>query len=380
MATLSQFYRNILNVGSATLQEGTNVNDPLPVWTLPLGAQHYYNGLDGNDTITNLLPLAGNSYIEGGKGADTLTGGLLTEDTVGYLNSQFAVNVTLTAAGGITLNAQSGDAVGDITAAGFENLVGSMGDDFLRGNSFSNKILGMGGIDSISGNGGDDWLYGGDGSDQLNGGDGNDQLYGENGNDIISGNAGNDIFDGGLGNDTMHGGDGDDVFIVGAGNNTDGKDYFRGQSGIDTVDYSASTGPDGIEVRLDSEPGEDGLGYYDAAGDRYESIENVVGSARNDDIWGGSSINTMWGGAGRDRYRYEELANLNGDVVRDLNTEEGDVIKLEGIRDPQITELRNVPGHYADFTVEAGSQSGTIRVYYTPQVVGFPDVDTVFGL
>lgn len=364
---LSQTYRNILNVGSAPTQEGTN-NADVPIW---VGGQHYYNGLDGNDIISSAF--AGNSYIEGGKGTlDTLTGGL-GEDTIGYLNSQFAVNVQLTDAGGIALYAQSGDAVGD-TAAGFENLVGSMNPDFLRGNSFSNKILGMGGSDSISGNGGADSLYGGDGSDTIDGGDGNDHLFGENGNDLMYGRAGNDIFDGGPGNDTMAGGDGNDVFIVGAGSNTDGLDTFRGQEGIDTVDYSASTGPDGIEVRLDT-----GNGHFDAAGDKYEDIENVVGSVRNDDIWGDSSINTMWGGTGRDRYRYEELANLNGDVVRDLNTEEGDVIRLEGRGDYQVTELsRSVPGHYADFTVSDGSQSGTIRVYYTPQVPGFPNVTDVF--
>ncbi|UXN61129.1 calcium-binding protein [Phyllobacterium zundukense] len=360
---LSQSYRNILNVGSAATLEGTNGNDT-QVWTLPLGAQHYYNGLDGNDTISSAL--AGNSYIEGGKGNDILTGGL-GEDTIGYLNSEGPVNVTLTGAGGITMNAYIGDAIGDITLSGFENLVGSKNPDYLRGNGDPNKILGMKGADSINGYGGNDSLYGGDGFDYIDGGDGNDHLFGENDGDDLRGKAGNDIFDGGPGNDYLTGGDGNDTFLF-----SEGGDYIRGQAGIDTVDYSASPGQyNGATINLDT-----GLGYDDAAGARYETIENVIGTNFNDDIWGDDQANTMKGGPGRDNYFYYDLANLDGDVILDFSTVQHDLIKVSVSYDQIIEVSRDTREHYAIFRLNDGSQTADITVYY--QDPGFPDKFTVF--
>lgn len=367
---LSQFYRNILNVGSAPTQEGTNGDDPLPVW---VGGQHYYNGLDGNDIITNILPLAGNSYIEGGKGNDTLTGGLLTEDTIGYLNSQFGVDVTLTAAGGTTVNAWSGDAMGDIVALGFENLVGSQSRDLLNGNDSANKILGMGGGDRISAGGGNDILYGGDGDDAIFGGAGNDYIYGENGADILHGGDGNDVIDGGprdrefifgeLGNDILY---------------SLGNSYFDGGPGIDTVNYSRSPGDqNGATINLKT-----GFGDHDATGDTYRNIENVVGTNFNDDIWGNAQANTMTGRSGRDRYYYQDLADLNGDIITDLSVAQGDYIDLTGVRgvfhdDITVTES-NMQQHFVKYSITEAGQTALVTVFY--QGTSAPAIPDVFGV
>jgi Ca2+-binding RTX toxin-like protein len=376
-SVLSQFYRNILSVGSATPQEGTNGNDPLPVW---VGGQHYHNGLDENDTITNILPLAGNSYIEGGKGADTLTGGLLTEDTIGYLNSQFGVDVTLTAAGGITVNAWSGDAAGDIIAAGFENLVGSNNSDLsLRGNDSANKILGMGGDDDIYGRGGNDTLYGGDGQDRIYGEDGNDYLYGENGRDVLRGGYGNDVLDAGPRysggpheGESLLGGQGDDI-LYSLGNCS-----LDGGAGIDTVDYSKSPGDEnGATINLKTR-----FGDHDAAGDIYTNIENVVGTNFNDDIWGNAQANTMTGRSGRDRYYYQDLADLNGDIITDLSVAQGDYIDLTGVRgvfhdDVTVTES-NMQQHFVKYSITEAGQSALVTVFY--QGTGAPGIPDVFGV
>ena len=70
-SVLSQFYRNILNVGSAMTQEGTAGND-----ATRLGWRYSTITTGWTETNYHHRPAAGNSYIEGGKGADTLTGGL----------------------------------------------------------------------------------------------------------------------------------------------------------------------------------------------------------------------------------------------------------------------------------------------------------------
>ncbi len=99
--------------------------------------------------------------------------------------------------------------------------------------------------DSLNGLGGDDTLYGGSGNDVLQGGAGNDVLYGQAGIDVAS--------------------------------------YVAAAAGV-TVDLSQGTASD------------DGQGGHDVL----YSVENLIGSAFDDDLVGDGGDNTITGSAGAD--------------------------------------------------------------------------------
>jgi Ca2+-binding RTX toxin-like protein len=80
-------------------------------------------------------------------------------------------------------NARYGGGLDNITASGFENVIGSPFADYIVGSSGANRIDGGGGADVIYGKGGDDELHGGADGDYLNAEEGNDTIYGEAGKD-----------------------------------------------------------------------------------------------------------------------------------------------------------------------------------------------------
>ena len=98
--------------------------------------------------------------------------------------------------GGVTVDLETGRASGGYAEGdhleGIENLVGSVDNDILTGDSGTNVLLGYDGNDTLSGGHGDDVLFGNDGNDVLAGGDGNDQLHGGRGQDTLDGGDGID--------------------------------------------------------------------------------------------------------------------------------------------------------------------------------------------
>jgi Ca2+-binding RTX toxin-like protein len=273
---IESIFRNMLGVGSAPQTVGTTRTDIEAFPLSPLG-NHYYQGLDGNDTISGGL---GNDYIEGGAGSDTMLGGLGGNDTLGYFNSDAGVTVTLDGLGGLSL-AQGGHAQGDISLlGGFENLVGSQFGDTLTGNNVRNFILGMAGNDTISGMGGNDDLQGQGGNDVIHGGNGNDRIDGDDGDDTLYGDAGDDIVNGGSGTDTLIGGSGADLLTS-----------FLGQA---VVSYESS--PSGVTINLQNGTANGG----DATGDTFTFINKITGSAFADSITGNNSANVLAGGSGND--------------------------------------------------------------------------------
>ena len=101
------------------------------------------------------------------------------------------------------------------------DVVGTPGDDMLRGGDAGDNMDGLDGADTLDGGGGADNLFGrsgnvrllgGDGNDMLAGGNDKDRLFGGDGEDEIHGGRGSDVIVGGLGNDELIGGDGRDVF------------------------------------------------------------------------------------------------------------------------------------------------------------------------
>ena len=116
-------------------------------------------------------------------------------------------------------------------------------------------------------------IYGSNGNDALYGGAGNDSLYGGDGNDYLDGGDGNDYLDGGFGFDTINGG-----------------------TGVDTTSYAFYGGPinANLATGVVSFPGNSTLT------DTLISIENLIGTAGNDTIYGSTADNYLSGGAGND--------------------------------------------------------------------------------
>ena len=91
--------------------------------------------------------------------------------------------------------------------AGSDALVGTDGDDVIRGFGGTDLLLGLAGDDVLEGGAGLDLLFGGDGDDVLRGGDGPDLLVGGPGVDHLEGGGANDLLVGGP-EDTFDGGAG----------------------------------------------------------------------------------------------------------------------------------------------------------------------------
>lgn len=274
-------------------------------------ANNILYGGAGNDTLNGYT---GNDVLVGGTGADRLIGGTGI-DTVVYTSSRSGVALSLVTGG------TKGDAAGDRFSS-IENAVGSNYADTIVGSNDHNALDGRNGNDRLYGGNGNDVLTGGAGADYLSGGSGSDtasyasvkggvslnlasgrtrgdalgdrfssieHVIGSNYADTIVGSSGNNSLDGRGGNDSLYGGGGNDVLIGGAG-----ADYLNGGSGTDTASYA--TAASGVDLNLTS----GGTGG-DALGDRFVSIERVIGSNYADEITGNSGANTIYGGDGDDR-------------------------------------------------------------------------------
>jgi len=157
-----------------------------------LGGSNLGDTLTGNILSNNLTGQGGNDLIAGGGGADNLLGGS-GADTLDYSASTAPVNIVFDQ--GDVFNGTGGDAQGDF-GSGFEAVIGSSGNDTIRGYTFTDGtgqeiLFGGAGNDSLIGGGDNDTLIGGAGEDSLFAGSGNDLLVG-GGGDLASGDTGND--------------------------------------------------------------------------------------------------------------------------------------------------------------------------------------------
>ena len=264
---------------------------------LGAGGEDTIRGLAGDDFLSGG---AGNDDLEGGAGDDTLEGGPGRDDldggangsagdTVTYANSAEAVRVNLGRA-----EASGGDAEGeDGLIVNIENIIGSAGDDWLRGDTGDNVLTGLAGDDTLIGGGG-----------------------------------GNDTLIGGAGDDTLNGGEGDDMLIGGAG-----ADTITGGPGGDTLSYAGSDGA--VDIRLRTGHASGG----DAEGDVYRDVEHVTGSDHDDRLAGddrpagaaAGGDNTLRGGDGADEiYGGSGDDTLNGDGGADALYGGAGADKLDG--------------------------------------------------
>lgn len=123
-----------------------------------------------------------------------------------------------------------------------------------------------------------------------------DLLHGDLRINHLFGYSGDDLLDGGAGNDRLYGGHGADTLIGGAGNDylrdSSGADLFVGGEGTDTVSYWGHL----IGMRVNLHTG------TNSGGDRYDSIENILGSNfANDRLTGTDQVNHLAGAGGNDR-------------------------------------------------------------------------------
>ena len=241
--------------------------------------------LSGGDKNDELFGEAGDDTLEGGPGEDTLNGGANggDGDTITYASSAEAVRVNLGKA-----TATGGDAEGD-EIMDIENIVGSAGDDWLRGDTNDNVLTGLAGDDTlIGGGGGNDTLIGGAGDDTLNGGEGDDTL---------TGGAGADTITGGPGGDTISYAGSDAAVDIrlktghASGGHAEGDDY----SGVEHVTGSSH---DDRLAGDDRPAGESTGGDNTLNGGR--GADEIYGGSGNDALNGGAGDDALYGGAGDD--------------------------------------------------------------------------------
>lgn len=189
-------------------------------------------------------------------------------------------------------NIYTGSGNDTVTGDAFDNYINTQnGNDTVNGGDGNDTAIGGDGNDRLRGDGGDDRLYGGAGDDTLTGGSGVDRLYGDAGADRLIGDSGDDI---------LYGHDGDDILVGGTG-----ADQLYGGDGTDTASYASA----GSGVRADLTDASTNTG--DAAGDRFDSIENLLGSSLDDVLRGDAGDNVITAGDGDDRL----LGSLGSDSL-----------------------------------------------------------------
>jgi Ca2+-binding RTX toxin-like protein len=184
-------------------------------------------------------------------------------------------------------------------------IVGTDGNDVIRGTPERDVIAGGKGDDVIFGSLGNDLICGGPGTDQLHGGRGNDEVYGDAGDgDQVSGALGDDKVVGGPGDQDEVAGDlGIDIVNGGPGD----EDLVHGDYGYDRMSGGAGSGD--IASFATARAGGKGSGVWASLrthrsrGDGHDKLfgfESLEGSAFRDTLIGSPQANVIDGGLGDD--------------------------------------------------------------------------------
>src|SRR5262245_14114237 len=345
-------------------------------------ADDVINGLGGNDAMNGL---AGNDTLDGGAGDDNMTGGAGNDlyivdsaaDTVNEAANQ-GTDTVQTSLPTYTLGAN------------VENLINAAGAFIGTGNALNNVMVGAGGQDTLNGLAGNDTLNGNAGNDTLNGGDGDDTAYGGAGNDTLDGGAGADTLVGGDGNDVLTGGAGADALIGGTGSDT--ASYAASTAGV-TVDLTrpaTNTGDAAGDVYSGVENLTGGTGADRLTGDGNANV--LDGGAGDDVLTGGAGADTLIGGAGADTASY---ANATAGVVASLAppaTNAGDAAgdtynTIENLIGSGFNDtlagnaVANVlDGGFGNDTLDGGGDNDTLRGGAgNDTLLGAAGIDTLIG-
>eukprot|EP01029_Cantina_marsupialis_P016090 TRINITY_DN3571_c0_g1_i1.p1 TRINITY_DN3571_c0_g1~~TRINITY_DN3571_c0_g1_i1.p1 ORF type:complete len:5289 (+),score=1833.13 TRINITY_DN3571_c0_g1_i1:2362-15867(+) len=286
-------------------------------------------GSDDFSEVNTLDGYSGNDTFYASQGVDTFIGGDGV-DTLDFSNidvnntGENAVIVDLGLEQATDDGYQNGGSAVVDTIREIEVVIGTNGDDQLRGSSVANTLVGGLGNDTIVGIAGANLLQGEDGNDSITGGSNADTIEGGIGNDTLDGSQGNDSIDGGAGNDIInrYAATGDDSIDAGTGDDTiysgEGSNTITGGTGSDTLTYEQIT-TTGITVNLGSGVSNDfGTVTVGSETDTLEDhIEIIKGSADTDTIlgfngtaqvgvdysdtfYGQGSMDSIYGGIGDD--------------------------------------------------------------------------------
>lgn len=137
-----------------------------------------------------------------------------------------------------------------------------------------------------------DLIYGGSGDDSFWGEGGSDTLYGGAGQDTLEGDSGDDVLYSDSGDDDVYGGSGNDYIWIIEGTSA----YIEGQSGDDTIDFSALGGTTVSSINFYGGSSTDGYVMF-ANGERLEfrSVENFI-QAGDGTVEGTSGNDSMGAG------------------------------------------------------------------------------------
>ena len=287
-----------------------------------------FAGHHGNDIIR---ARSGNDKIYALGDGDKIYGGLGI-DTVDYAFAGEGITADLAAGYG-------GNGLDLLDSV--ENLSGSLFDDVLKGNNYSNTLYGNLGMDLIQALGGSDTIKGEGDGDRIEGGAGSDTVtYAEAGSgvhavisannlsqdeirrwealsqryDVLSevetviGSDYNDTFETGTGADTVRAGEGNDTLMASLGNDT-----LDGEEGVDTVSYRNFTSALTI--------GTTSVSAGTTFTDTLTNIERIEGGSGNDVMTGAATgASYFYASEGTDRVVH------NGDTTVDFSrvlTDEG---------------------------------------------------------
>jgi Ca2+-binding RTX toxin-like protein len=204
---------------------------------------------------------------------------------------------------------------------------GTDGDDLLEGEGGADTLEGGAGNDVLDGGAGNDTIKGGTGADVIDGGEGIDtadysdenagveadlqadelnsgnasgdtydsieNLMGSQFDDTLSGDGIDNLLTGQAGNDTLVGREGDDILRGG-----EGADALIGGAGVDLADYSDVTVETNIGLVVDLQFSANNSG--EAAGDTFDTIENLTGTDANDNLRGDALDNLIIARGGDD--------------------------------------------------------------------------------
>jgi Ca2+-binding RTX toxin-like protein len=242
-------------------------------WVLQAGTENLLliggalNGT-GNELPNFITGNAGNNVLDGRGGADVLAGGLGNDTYI------LGPGDTWSDTGGVDTVVSAGSFFTLPSNLEHAALGAAAGNGWIVGSAFANHFVG---------NDGANLLMGGDGADTLEGGRGDDTLLGGTGNDRLEGGRGVDVMEGGAGNDVYVASGVRDQLVELAG------------GGLDTVEIEAArfTLPGEVENALVTRDG----------------ASNVTGNALANQFDGGTGDDTFTGGAGADRFLFNDLGN-----------------------------------------------------------------------
>ncbi len=322
----------IVNVGSNLVSAGGEIDRIYNIENVVGGLGDDIMNGDSNDNWFSYF--GGVDTFDGKSGSDTAV--------YSYFDAAVLVDLTATdearTRDGSDLNSGAWRTITQMTS--MENVVGSDFHDALIGSGGENMLFGGEGNDKLDGGLGDDVIFGGVGADFLvndenNGsdlfdggagfdtldysamtkwvsaslidGDGDDivvdveRLLGTDYDDTLKGNAANNVLQGGAGDDLLQADEGDDILVY-----TDGYDYFYGEGGNDTADYSLFGFAIDLDLRLQDAVSTRDTADWDVGTEREITliysldVENAIGTDFNDRLNGDNNANKFNGGKGND--------------------------------------------------------------------------------